>query len=55
MANKKQFQETKTPAQVLLALSGSWEDERSADEIVADLKNTRNNSSRFQAGTDVFT
>jgi len=55
IANKKQFQETKTTAQVLLELSGSWEDNRSADEIIADIKKARRNSSRFQEGSDVFT
>jgi hypothetical protein len=55
IANKKQFQEAKMPAQVLLELSGSWEDSRSADEIVADIKKERKNSSRFKAGSDVFT
>jgi hypothetical protein len=55
IANKKQFQETKMPAQVLLELSGSWGDSRSADEIVSDIKNARKNSSRFKAGSDVFT
>jgi hypothetical protein len=29
------------PAQVLLELSGSWEDDRTADEIIADLKQSR--------------
>ena len=31
----------KTPAQVLLELSGSWEDDRTAQEIIADLKQSR--------------
>jgi len=55
IANKKQFQKTETPAQVLLELSGSWEDSRSADEIVSNIKNARKNSSRFKEGFDVFT
>lgn len=55
IANKGQFQKTKMPAQALLDLSGSWEDSRSADEIVSDIKNARKNSSRFQEGSDVFT
>jgi hypothetical protein len=40
-----QAQRIKTPAQVLLELSGGWQDERSADEIVADLRQSRRNSS----------
>ena len=31
----------KTPAQVLLELSGSWEDDRTAEQIIADLKQSR--------------
>ncbi len=41
MANKKQFQAIKTPAQVLLDLAGSWEDTREADEIISQMKNAR--------------
>ena len=55
IANRKQFQEAKMPAQVLLDLSESWEDSRNADEIVSDVKNVRKNSSRFKTGSDVFT
>ena len=31
----------KTPAQVLLELSGLWEDDRTAEQIIADLKQSR--------------
>lgn len=55
IANKRQFQKTKMPAQALLDLSGSWEDSRSAVEIVSDIKNARKKSSRFQERPDVFT
>ena len=55
IANKQQFEKAKTPAQVLLELSGSWEDSRDADEIISDIKNARKNSSRFKEGSDVFT
>ena len=54
IANKKQFEEAKMPAQILLELSGSWEDNRSAGEIVSDIKNARKNSSRFKGSSDVF-
>jgi hypothetical protein len=37
-------QRVKTPAQVLLELSGGWQDNRNADEIIADLRQSRNNS-----------
>lgn len=45
------------PAQVLLELSGSWEDEdsRGEDEILSEIKNARIISARFNEGFDVFT
>ena len=55
IASKKQFENTRMPAQVLLDLSGSWEDTRSADEIASDIKSARRNSSRFKGNSDVFT
>ncbi len=55
IANKKQFEKTKTPAQVLLELSGSWEDNRGADEIISDIRDARKNFSRFTEGSDVLT
>ena len=54
IANKKQLEKTKMPAQTLLELAGSWEDSRSADEIISDIKNARKNSSRFKEDPDVF-
>ncbi|MFA5453237.1 MAG: hypothetical protein WC248_06655 [Candidatus Methanomethylophilaceae archaeon] len=33
----------KMPAQVLLEMSGSWEDERTPTEIIAELKQARKN------------
>ncbi|MCB1716029.1 MAG: hypothetical protein KDK04_11785 [Candidatus Competibacteraceae bacterium] len=55
MVNKKQFEKVKTPAQCFLELSGSWEDSRSAEEIISDIKRARKNSSRFMESSDVFT
>ncbi len=43
LSRKHQLQKVKTPAQVLLELSGSWEDSRSADQIIAELKKARKN------------
>ena len=54
IANKKQFQRVKSPAQVLLELSGSWEDSRSARVIVSKIKGARKNSTRFKVASDVF-
>ncbi len=50
MANKKMFQQIKTPAQALLDLSGSWEDDRNSDEIILQLKKARKNSKKLQKG-----
>jgi hypothetical protein len=50
LARKHQFQEARTPAQVLLELSGSWEDDRSAENIVKDLKSGRKNSRKLRKG-----
>ena len=50
LARKHQLQEARTPAQVLLELSGSWEDDRSAENIVKDLKSGRKNSRKLRKG-----
>ena len=40
----------KPPAQVLLELSGSWEDNRGADKIISEIKSGRKNSKKFKKG-----
>lgn len=42
------------PTREFLSLSGSWDDERTADEIVADIKKSRKKGKRFGAGNVVF-
>lgn len=37
-----------------LSLSGAWKDERSAEEIVRDLRSDRNQSSRFGVDHGIF-
>ena len=37
-----------------LNLSGSWEDDRSAEEIVRDIKSSRSVSRRFKNADDLF-
>ena len=44
LLKKQQVQAAKMPAQALLELVGSWEDGRTAEEIVADLKAARKNT-----------
>ena len=50
LAKKHQIQETKTPAQVLLELSGSWDDSRTAMQILDELKTGRRNSEKLKRG-----
>lgn len=50
LAKKHQWQKIKTPAQVLLELSGSWEDARSPELIVKELKSTRKNALKLEKG-----
>ena len=52
MAKKRMVSEAKSPGQVLLDLSGSWDDPRSADQIVSDIKHARKFSKDFR---NVFT
>lgn len=44
----------KNAAQDFLKLSGSWEDTRSAEEIIDDITKARVNSSRFEAVNGLF-
>ncbi len=37
-----------------LSLEGAWVDDRSAEEIVKDIKQNRNQSSRFEANNGIF-
>jgi len=50
LAKRHQIQETKTPAQVLLELSGSWDDTRTARQIIDELKTGRRNSEKLKRG-----
>ena len=50
LAKKHLLSKTKTSAQVLLELSGSWEDERSAEEMIQDIKKARRSSMRLLEG-----
>ena len=50
VAKRKQTAAVRTPAQVLLDLSGSWVDNRSADVIIAKIKTARKNSGKRSLG-----
>ena len=44
----------KNPTDEFLKFSGSWEDDRTADEIIVDIKNGRENSKRFGYADELF-
>ncbi len=46
LLKKQQVQAAKMPAQALLELSGAWEDIKTAEEIIGDLKKSRKNSAK---------
>jgi len=50
MARKKQIATLETPAQVLLRLSGSWNDDREAEEIISEIKTARKSSKKLSKG-----
>lgn len=52
LANPAVFGNNHTKA--FLALSGAWEDKRTADEISSDIKRERRNSKRFGKENVVF-
>lgn len=50
LASRKPLGTLRTPAEVLLALSGSWEDEREPEEIIQEIKADRKNSKKLSRG-----
>jgi hypothetical protein len=50
ISKKKHLDSIKTPAQVLLQLSGSWEDNREPEDIVKEIKRARKNSKKLKQG-----
>ena len=50
LACKQHLLASKTPAQVLLDMAGSWEDSRKASDIIASIKKGRKNSKKFRDG-----
>lgn len=50
LSHQKQFQVTKSSAEVLLELSGSWQDDKSADELIEEIKSSRSNSTKLSQG-----
>ncbi len=50
LAKRKHLTATKSPAQVLLDLSGSWEDDKNAEQIVKEIKSARKSSRKLDKG-----
>jgi predicted CopG family antitoxin len=50
MAKKVAFRRTKMPAEILLDLAGSWEDERTAEELAEDMRAARKSSTKLHGG-----
>ena len=50
LARTKHLGAVETQAQVLLALSGSWQDDRPAEEIIGEIKEARKNSRKLAKG-----
>lgn len=50
LSMKKEQQSPKSPAQVLLDLAGSWEDGKSADQLIRELRKSRRNSRKSFRG-----
>jgi predicted CopG family antitoxin len=50
LAKKQHVRALKTPAQVLLDLSGSWKDDQDAATIIAEIKRARRNSKKLEQG-----
>lgn len=50
LARRGRLHTEETAAQVLLDLAGSWEDSRTAEQIVSDLKTARRSSRKLSGG-----
>ena len=50
LSRKGRTQSDETAAQVLLDLAGSWDDPRTAERIVADIKASRRSSRKMSRG-----
>jgi hypothetical protein len=50
LAKRKLLTAARSPAQVLLELSGSWEDDKNAEQIVKEIKSARKSSRKLEKG-----
>jgi hypothetical protein len=51
LAKRKHLTAAKSPAQVLLELSGSWEEDKNAEQIVKEIKSARKSSRKLGTTT----
>jgi len=50
LAQRNRSEQGETAAQALLALAGSWEDSRSSEAIIEEIKSERRSSSKLSEG-----
>lgn len=50
IAKRQKVRGTKSPAQVLLELSGSWKDDRKPEEIISEIRKARKNLKKLKRG-----
>ena len=50
LGRKNYLSTLKSPAQVLLELSGSWQDDKGAEQIITEVKGARINSKKLEEG-----
>ncbi len=50
ISRKKTFESSKSGAEVLLELSGSWQDSREPDDIASEIQKSRKNSRKLARG-----
>jgi plasmid stability protein len=50
LLKRQTISKIKTPAQMLLDISGSWDEDVEADEIIARIKRHRSNSKKLEQG-----
>ena len=48
LAKKQNLQLARSPAMVLLELSGSWDDDRTTEEIIKEIKSARHREDRVR-------
>ena len=48
LARREKIRRIKSPGEVLLDLSGSWEDDRSPEAIAKEIHQSRKNSTKFR-------